>query len=254
MTYFDRSAYLHRLGLTENVTADLQTLEMLTRVHLKAIPFENLEITEEYTEPSLEPDALFDKIIRRRRGGYCFELNKLFGLLLKDIGFECYSVAARVIHGRREPCPLSHRAVITVVDGKRYLCDVGFGGAGPKGIVSMETEEVQSVAGELFTVRQDQGSYVISLVQEGIAEPVLRVHNQPWLDVDFDTLNRYYATYPRSPFRLKRILYRCTEDGWYSLVDTLLTTCHHGIKTTRRLESEEDIRHVIAERFGLQLQ
>lgn len=253
MTYFDRSAYLHRLGLTGAVGVDPENLETLTRAHLKAIPFENLEITEEHKEPSLEPELLFDKIVRRKRGGYCFELNKLFELLLKDIGFDCYGVAARVIHGRQEPCPLSHRAIIAVVEGKRYFCDVGFGGAGPKGILSLETQKVQAIAGEQFAVRQDQGSHVISIVHGDAAEPVLRVQDQPWLDVDFEVLNRYYATYAGSPFRLKRILYRCTDDGWCSLVDTLFTIHHNSVKTTHMLESEEEIRLLIAEQFGLQL-
>lgn len=243
--------YLHRIGMDMPKAPTADALKALTRAHLIAVPFENLEVTDEHREPSLETDALFDKIVLRKRGGYCFELNKAFHHLLCSLGYSCYPVAARVIHKRREPCPLSHRATVAVIDGKRYFCDVGFGGAGPKGIVEMEETAVQTVAGEQFTLREDGGSYVISILNDGIPEPVLRFRDEPWLDVDFATLSRYYATYPGSPFRNKRILYLCREDGWISLVQDLLTIQRDGTKMTRRLESEEEILSVIAEEFSL---
>lgn len=246
-------AYLHRIGMERPSAPTLEALQALTRAHLKSVPFENLEVTDEHREPDLDPSALYEKIVLRRRGGYCFELNKLFYLLLCSLGFECYPIAARVIHKRQEPCPLSHRATIVVIESQRYCCDVGFGGAGPKGVLSMETEDIQVVAGERFTIRPDNGTYVISNLEEGEPERVLRFRDEPWLDIDFQTLSRYYAAYPGSPFRSKRILYLCTQEGWISLTDTLFTTREKGVKTSITLETQAEIEAVIAERFGLAL-
>lgn len=250
---FRVTEYLRRIGVEETVQPDLCALERLTRAHLKAVPFENMLVFDEHQEPSLEPGDLFDKIVNQKRGGYCFELNKSFFLLLQGLGYDCYPIPARVIHNRQEPCGVSHRGTLVKLEGKRYFCDVGFGGAGPKGVVSLETEEVQQVAGERFIVRNEGDSFVIAILEADGPQNVLRIHDQPWLDVDFLTLNRYYATYHGSPFKNKRILYRCTDEGWVSLTDKVFTVKQNGVKTVQTLESEEQVAAVIAEHFGLEI-
>ena len=65
------------------------------RAHLLAVPFENLDI--HLGRPiSLDQDALFGKIVTRRRGGFCYELNGLFALLLRELGFEVTLLSAGV--------------------------------------------------------------------------------------------------------------------------------------------------------------
>ena len=81
--------YLNRIGSVRPRELSPGSLMVLTRDHLEHVPFEVLEMTEAHREPSLEPDALFEKIVSNRRGGYCFELNKLFYLLLEALGFSC---------------------------------------------------------------------------------------------------------------------------------------------------------------------
>ena len=250
---FDTGAYLNRIGMALPVKADLETLERLTRAHLLAVPFENMMVYDEHQEPSLEPEDLFDKVVNRNRGGYCFELNKCYYLLLKGLGYDCYPIPARVIHNRPEPCGISHRGTVIRIDGKRYFGDVGFGGAGPKGLVCLETQEVQTVAGEQFLVRPDGDSFVITILEPTGPENVLRIHDYPWLEPDFLTLNRFYATYHGSPFKNKRILYRCTPQGWVSLTDKVFTVKENGVKTVQTLESEEQTAAVIRQYFGLEI-
>ena len=96
----DVDAYLRRIGAERPKTLTPQSLSGLVRAHLEQVPFESLELTEAHTEPSLTPEGLFEKIVCNRRGGYCFELNKLFYLLLQELGFDCRSVAVRCIIGR----------------------------------------------------------------------------------------------------------------------------------------------------------
>ena len=148
-------AYLDRIHCAGPIPVTVEGLQTVTQAHLRAIPFENLLLTDEGAEPSLEAEDLFHKIVENNRGGYCFELNKLFFLLLTELGFDCRSVAARVINNRPEPCPISHRAVVVALDGKRYFCDVGFGGPGPKGLVELDTDAPQEIYGETFRVTKD---------------------------------------------------------------------------------------------------
>ena len=101
-------------------------LDVLVRAHLMSVPFEDLDIYELGREVSLEIGDVFDKIVRRRRGGFCFELNGLFCALLEALGFECRAIAVRVLFEGEFP-PIGHRStIVTLADGKRVVCDVGF--------------------------------------------------------------------------------------------------------------------------------
>lgn len=245
-------AYLERIECREPIPLTVEGLHLLTRAHLCHVPFENLALTDEHLEPSLEPEALFHKIVEQKRGGYCFELNKLFALLLTEIGFACRSVAARVINNRPEPCAISHRAIVVTIDGKRYFCDVGFGGEGPRDILPLDEGPEQTVAGERFHLSFGENSIVVSKYKDGGLWRVLRFEDTPWLDVDFVSLNRYFATYPRSPFLQKRILYITTEDGWKALVDRTFTRVSEGTYHTTEVEADQ-VKNLIQTEFRLNL-
>lgn len=242
--------YLRRIGLTGPIAPTAENLKLLTRAHLEAVPFENLQITQEHQIPSLEPEDLFSKIVENNRGGYCFELNKLFFLLLEALGYPCRSVAARIVYHFAEPRPLSHRAIVAVADGQKWYVDVGYGGAGPKGALSMDTPQWQNVYGDFFRITPEDHGYLLSRMDpEGEARVIL-FRDEPWLDVDFNTLNCYYATFQRSPFRAKRILYRCTKSGWINLIANVFTTCENGNVSSVQLE-EAQIPDIIYSQFGL---
>ncbi len=243
-------AYLDRIGCAGPVALTAEGLQTLTQAHLRTVPFENLALTDEGAEPSLEGEDLFRKVVEQKRGGYCFELNKLFYLLLKELGFDCRSVAARVINNRPEPCPISHRAIVVTVNGKRYFCDVGFGGAGPKGILPLDEGAEQTVAGEQFHLSFEDGEIAVCRYEDGALWRVMKFRDEPWLDVDFATLNRYYATYRNSPFLLKRILYLTTQDGWKSLIHHTFTRYAGGTHTVTEVEPER-IMELIREEFQL---
>src|SRR5512132_3659500 len=94
-TTIDHVAYLDRIGYDGPHTPDAETLRRLARAHLLAIPFENLDIVPLGRPIRLEPDALFDKIVRRRRGGFCYEVNGLFALLLRELGYDVTMLTAQ---------------------------------------------------------------------------------------------------------------------------------------------------------------
>ena len=122
-------AYLDRVGVTGPAAGDAAALRTLHRAHQLTVPFENLCI--HLAEPiSLQERDLIDKIVRRRRGGFCYELNGTFALLLEALGAQVSRVAARVYGeaGRLSP-PFDHLALIVrPADGSGpWLADVGFG-------------------------------------------------------------------------------------------------------------------------------
>lgn len=245
--------YLGRIGARRPGSLTAEALRGLTRAHLEQVPFENLEVTETKREPSLQVEDLYDKVVNQRRGGYCFELNKLFYHLLKDLGFACHPVAVRVVMGRPEPCPYSHRGTVVELDGKRWYCDVGFGGLGPKGIIDMDHTGIQTIVGERFRVVWENGTCVVIRVDPDKETRMLAFRDESWLDVDFKYWNGYFATYPHSPFRNKRIAYLCTPTGWISLVDRVYTCFEAGVTASQELPDEATVRGIIQEKFGLML-
>src|SRR5882672_2815396 len=118
--------YLSRIGATLPSAPTLEVLRDLHVRHLRSVPFENLSIhLAERIE--LEEEVLVDKIIRRRRGGFCYELNGLFASLLSALGFQVTLLAARVSGDDRRFGPLfDHLALVVDLD-ERWLVDVGFG-------------------------------------------------------------------------------------------------------------------------------
>ena len=253
MTDFQVDQYLKRIGAERPNDLSPQSLAALTRAHLERVPFEVLEMTEAHTEPSLEPEALFEKIVSNHRGGYCFELNKLFYLLLEALGFSCYPVGVRVLMGRPEPRPISHRGIIVCFDTEKWYCDVGFGGQGPKGIVRLSDSGVQTLTYESFQVlREEDGSVVIVYLDGGQQTRMLKFRDELWLDVDFALLNGYYGTHSHSPFIQRKILYLCDSEGWISLVGDTYTRFRRG-QTTAQTVTEAEAKALVTTQFGLHI-
>src|SRR5687767_8585510 len=119
--------YLERIGVDDTgLIPDRSTLALLQRRHLLTVPFENLDI--HWQRPILINTARFyEKIVEKRRGGFCYELNGLFNELLRHLGYDTRLVSARVFGGREHGPDFDHAAIIATIGVQEYLVDVGFG-------------------------------------------------------------------------------------------------------------------------------
>ncbi len=121
------SKYLSRIKL-DDCNPNLASLMELQEHHTENIPFENLDIVVGRSIP-LNYAHLFDKVILKQRGGYCFELNTLYAELLKSLGFSSKPVLGRVwLSNPKKMPPRNHLAHLVDLDGRTYVTDVGFGG------------------------------------------------------------------------------------------------------------------------------
>lgn len=244
-------AYLDRIGCPMPEEVSEEALRKLTRAHLETVPFENLQVIEEGVQPSLAAEDLYRKVVENRRGGWCFELNKIYYLLLQGLGYECYPVPVRVLMGRPEPCPFSHRGTVVKLNGQRWYVDVGFGGLGPKGIINVDSEELQTIVGETFRVTWEGENCVIIRVEPDKEIRMLSFWDKEWLDCDFNYWNGFFASSPGSPFRIKRICYICTPTGWISMVQMGVTIFSNGVTSSFELAGEEEQHAFIKEKFKL---
>ena len=246
----DKDAYLERIGLGgESLPPTAETLHRLISAHLAHVPFENLDVYERGLCPDLSVQGLFDKIVTRRRGGYCFELNGLFQKLLEALGYTCYSIVMRGVRGGSIAYP-AHRGIVAVLpEGKAY-CDVGFGGAvsfWPAWLDGRLTPDGFSVE------KRGDEYYVLAPGKDGVA-PTQMFRDVPAYPVDFIPLNIHMSQWPESLFRMRPMVSLRTETGGVSLDGDTLRIRRGGETTERKLASRADYFDALREHFGIDLQ
>jgi N-hydroxyarylamine O-acetyltransferase len=148
----DLDAYLARIGLGLPPLADADGLTVVQRAHRLSIPFENLDVRLG-RGISLDPDHVFEKLIHKRRGGYCFEQNQLFLRALIAIGFEARPLLARVWLGATELPPKTHTINLVRIDGEDWIADAGFGGSYGPPMRLAEGSEATAHDGARFRLR-----------------------------------------------------------------------------------------------------
>lgn len=254
--------YLARIGWAENVALCQESLDQLAFAHQCAVPFETVTMRRAGKTPALDTKSLYDKVVARHLGGYCFELNKLFEELLRALGFEASPRLARAVCGEKRRMPINHRGTVVMVDGRPYLVDVGFGGPMPAGALLLEDGLEQVVRGETFTpVRMEDSWWRIERItwaRDDFSNGDVPVRRQNELEVceaacedaDFASLNMFAAR-PGSEFRDNDLVNMRTETGYRALTNRKLTLKDGEEKRIIQLESDQDFREALAIYFGM---
>jgi N-hydroxyarylamine O-acetyltransferase len=252
----DSNGYLKRIGLGPVEKTDKKTLDSLVLAHQRSVPFENLDVYDLAAEISLAPAVLYEKIVQRRRGGYCFELNAAFMALLQSVGYECYAVAARVLMNINRFMPLTHRGTIVTIDGVRYFCDVGFGGPSPQGALLLDDPGEQPSGSNVFVIKKGDSKLgtVINRIYEGELETVLSFSETPCDPVDFIALNEYQSQSNASMFKRMRVCNLVTETGAITLSGNVLKIHSDGEPVEKTLETEAELREALKEYYGLDVE
>ena len=249
----DTAAYCTRIGYDGALAPDATTLRALHLAHLRAVPFENLDI--HLGRPIvLDEEALFDKVVRRRRGGFCYELNGLFAALLRAVGFEVTMLAAQFpLDDGRRPQELDHLVLLVRGEnGERpMLADVAAGRrsfALPLRTGTVVAQE-QPAAGASFAL-VPEGDFTRLWRREtgGEWDRVYRFSWQPRQFSDFAETCLYHQTSPESDFTRKRMCTLPTPNGRVTLSDYRLITTVDGVRTEEELPDEAAFRAVLRDR------
>ena len=247
----DVDAYLERIGYSGPVEPTAEVLDALILAQLRSVPFDDLDVSDFGLVPSLGIADLFDKIVTRRRGGYCFELNGLFAALLRAIGFEVTPIAARITTWTPMPCLMTHRGSIVTIDGVRRWCDVGFGGPAPVCSVLIDTDEIQHTPTGDFQFRFDGRWHILDAHTSSGVTPTVCFEDHEALEVDFVTFNFWCSGTPDSIFRKMRMLNILTEDGNKSINGDVFKIRSNGEVRERKIESEDEFKAILKEHFGI---
>jgi N-hydroxyarylamine O-acetyltransferase len=223
------AAYLTRIG-AERAAPSVAALRELSERHLMSVPFENLSIhLGELIE--LTPEALADKIIRRRRGGFCYELNGLFAELLTALGYDVTLQSARVFSGDTLGVPFDHLALRVDVAGP-WVVDIGFGRHAVYPL-RLDERDAQVDPDGVFLVR-DAEFGDLDVLRNG--EPVYRMETRPRTLSDFDATCWYQQTSPESTFTKNTVCTLARPDG-----RRVTLSGSQLIHTTVDDRSEEDV-------------
>lgn len=248
--------YLQRLNYSCSILPTAETLRQLHLAHLQNVPFENLSIHS--GEPIVLDDAaLFEKIVVRRRGGFCYELNGLFASLLRSLGFSVVNLSARVANGNGEFGPeFDHMTLmVTAPDAPqtRWLADVGFGDCFNEPLL-LDSREAQEQGARSYRLDAGEDSFVLMQCEgDGEWHPQYRFTLAAHDYADYAPMCHYHQTSPQSHFTKARVCTRITPEGRITLSELRFITTAHGERNERPLDDESAYRVALRDHFGIEL-
>ncbi|MAM60888.1 arylamine N-acetyltransferase [Maritimibacter sp. UBA3975] len=250
---FDLSAYLDRLSLPEPGTGR-EGLARLHFAHMSHIPFENTAPLLERI-PSLEPAALMDKLVRRRRGGYCFEHNGLYGLALAELGHTARPLLARVRNGAPVGGARTHQAWLVEIDGETWMSDVGFGGHAPLAPIPYRTGEAFEVPNGRYRFVTDPttGETVLERLSGTDWTSLWGYDGVPVPQIDIEAANIVTACWDKAPFRANLMAAFHGPRGRVTLFNRAFSRGLPPDLETRLLEDAGDLARVLSIDFTLDL-
>lgn len=222
------TAYLVRINYPGNVSAlkpNVDTLFLLHQLHTLHVPFEDLTLhldpMHDRTQPlDISMDAVFNKIVTRNRGGYCFEMNKLFASALVSLGFDVYSHKAGVIWGSAVKRSPAHRMLTVKINEELYLADVGFGGPGQISPLKLTADELQMQGSHQYKLVLDlDGEFELNKIVNGRNQRLYAFNPEiTYREEDYNEINRYTSMDPESTFVTTLMCTMPLKTGRLSLV------------------------------------
>ena len=243
-------AYLKRIGYGGSRQPTAETLRQLHRAHLLAVPFENLDIPLGHPIVLSLP-SFYDKIVRRRRGGFCYELNGLFGWLLEQLGFTVVMLSARVFE-EAQPGPEFDHLVLLIEMEERLIADVGFGDSFLEPLrLDGEEEDVQQ--GSSYRLTGSDSERVLQRRRESEYESRYVFSLTPRRLAEFSAMCQRQQTSSESIFARKTVCSLATPDGRITLSNSRLIVTAGGRREEREIAGEQEYRTLLETHFGIDL-
>lgn len=256
------SQYLERIGLEAFPDMDIAGLDLLKRAHTQAIAFENLDVR--LSRPiRVDSENVFDKLVRRRRGGYCFEQNRLFSDVLTALGVNHRPLLARGLLKLQpgERSPRNHMCLLAQVDGAPWLLDAGFGALyiAPMPLVDGATTASGHRLRRVGEIGSLSGEWLLEFTSPMLTSPnaeggSMQQYCFDLSDVapeDIEQASHWTSTRAGTLFTTRHVVSISRKDGFVSLSDRELTLRSRSGKDTRVLEDATAYGQCLRDIFGL---
>ncbi|XP_029955756.1 arylamine N-acetyltransferase 1-like [Salarias fasciatus] len=262
----DVGKYLSRIGFEPQSESTVETLRSVHIRHLLSVPIENLTVHSGGLV-RLDLPLLFDKIVNQRRGGFCCENNGLFSWLLTRLGFQVTLLSGQV-KSKYTGCygpPFDHLVLMVVIEGRRWLCDVGFGSAGFSVPLSLDAADPQEQGHRVYRIREETGMHYLEWQSDESSsgpkdwDALYKFTLEPRSLGDFSEMWIYDQTSPSSIFFSKSFCTllkpggRVTYIGRRLITETFPTEATGEVVKTIKELKDEEIPLILAEIFGIVL-
>ena len=246
--------YFERIGLElpAQIVPDSALLKKLQFAHCTTVPYENLDILRQIPL-SLEPEALYEKVVVQGKGGFCFELNGLFAWLLEQLGYKVTEYAARYLRGESSIPMRRHRVMkVEAIDGV-WICDVGIGEVCPRYPVQLVEGLEQPQFDECYRLDKDPFlGWVLMDLHHGQWRQFYSFTEEPQLMVDYIAPTFYCEKHPDSPFIRAPMLAIKTSDGRIAIDADQFSVYENGT-VTRRTYTNDEYPVLLDRYFGIRL-
>ena len=252
----DLGAYFDRINYGGPAEPSLEVLQDLMTAHTGSIPFENLDPLRGVPVDDLSPEALTDKLVYRRRGGYCYEQNGLMGYALTEIGFRVRRLAGRVVWMLPSDAPLgaqTHTVLAVTFPGSQgsFLVDVGFGGQTLTSPIRLQTGNAQPTTHEPYRLNDRGDGLVLQALVRDQWQPLYVFCTQTVPQIDLTVGSWYVSTHPSSIFVTGLTVALTTHDARYNLAGRNLTIHRADGSEKIRLDDAAAVVDTLGERFGI---
>jgi N-hydroxyarylamine O-acetyltransferase len=250
----DLDAYFERIGYSGPREPTREVLASLIARQAASIPFEAIDVLLG-KGIDVAPDAIFDKLIMRKRGGYCFEQNGLLRQALTAIGLDVEPLIARVLWMRPADAPPllpTHMALRVRIDGRDFLADTGFGNGTPTAPLLLNSAEAQPTPLETFRLIPTDDGHELQMRLGDEWAPVYEIFARKVSDQEFRDANNFTSTHPESRFRRDLMLARATGDRRYLLLGNRMTVRPSSDEAKLSIyRTPDELRHAIETVFLL---
>ena len=229
----------------------LDGLEALQRAQSYAIPFENFDVLLG-RGISLDPDHLVEKLVRSKRGGYCFELNGLFLRALRAQGYNARALLGRV-HVGGEITGRGHLFCLVEIDGTPYIADVGFGGVCPRAPIPFEFGRESEHDGSTFRLQEHDFGYMVQLKDRGEWGDLYSFDLSQVLPNDIAYGNHFTSSHPSSFFTFARVASLANPNGRTALFNFRCTTESNAPEAAEEFPDSDEYLTLLEKRFGIVL-
>ena len=245
--------YLERIGYIGRLQPNIKCLRKLHEAHIMSIPFEALDV-ELGNEIILDLDLIFEKVVYRKRGGYCYELNYLFNWLLRTIGFECYMISARIYDQEELGPENDHMAIIAKLD-KMWLVDVGYGDLFLRPL-QLESRLKQKDTFKWYLIKGVRPSEYILTESLHESHGYIRKYKfdtTPKEINQFEEQNQFKQFSPESYFVKNRICTIATKKGRKTIFNDIYKDKTREHYSQLKIESNEDLHKILVDQFNISI-
>jgi N-hydroxyarylamine O-acetyltransferase len=250
---FDLNSYFKRINYNGSTDVSEGTLRDLHIAHTLSVPFENLDVF--YRRPILlDETSLYKKIVKEKRGGYCFEMNGIFSLVLQKMGFKVTNLLARVTINGTQYTTKTHQAILVETGGIRWLADVGFGNDGIIApLVLEENTEQQQFAHTYRLTNHSAFGYLLQKKEQDRYNPLYAFTLEECFPEDFLMSNHFTSTFPGSFFLTMRMCTIPTKGGRITLTDSHFKVVKENDVLDKPIADESEFTTLSKEHFDLDL-